>query len=258
MNEVNKTLYIPLYGKAYVTSLNCLLKDTKAQEIWNQVQFPLGRKSKSKFLAYYMAMRARVFDDLVKKHVSSDSVIVHLGCGLDSRYERLQLDNVFIDVDFDEVIQERKLYYCENDHYRMVGCNICSLDWAKDIDVSKPVIVVIEGVSMYLTNSQLQQLFKDISSTFTNCMIFMDVYSCFAAKMSKYKNPVKEVGVSNVYGLDDPLLVCNDKLQFIGELEMTPNHLIEEIQGKDQVIFKKLYAGKFANSLYHLYTYISK
>ena len=163
MNEVNKTLYIPLYGKSFVTSLNCVLKDTKAREIWNQVQFPLGRKSKSKFLAYYMAMRARVFDDLVKKYVTDDCVIVHLGCGLDSRYERLQLSNIFIDVDFEEVIQERKLYFSENDQYKMVGCDICSLDWAKDMDVSKPVIVVIEGVSMYLTNEQLQQLFKDIT-----------------------------------------------------------------------------------------------
>ena len=86
----------------------------------------------------------------------------------------------------------------------------------------------------------------------------MDVYSSFAAKMSKYKNPVKEVGVSVVYGLDDPLLITNDKLTFVSELEMTPNHLIDEINGVDQVIFKKLYAGKFASSLYHLYTYKSK
>ena len=88
--------------------------------------------------------------------------------------------------------------------------------------------------------------------------VLMDVYSNFAAKMSKYKNPVNDVGVSVVYGLDNPLLVANEQLEFVSEIDMTPTSLIEEINGFDKVIFKKLYAGKFANSLYHLYNYKSK
>ena len=258
MNEVNKTLYIPLYGKAYVTNHNCLLKDNKAVSIWNSVQFPLGRKSKSKYLAYYMAMRARVFDDFVKENITGDTIVVHLGCGLDSRVERLGLDNLWIDVDFEEVIQERKLYYTESDTYKMVGCDVCSMKWTEFVDASKPVIVLLEGVSMYLTSVQLQELFRNISSSFGNCLILMDVYSSFAAKMSKYKNPVKDVGVSTVYGLDDPMMVVNEKLEFVSEMEMTPEYLINELSGLEKAIFKKLYAGTFASSLYRLYNYKSK
>ena len=33
MNNVNKTLYIPLYGKAYVSRRGLLLEDKKAEEI---------------------------------------------------------------------------------------------------------------------------------------------------------------------------------------------------------------------------------
>ncbi len=258
MNEINKTLYIPLYGKAYVTQANCLLKDVKAVSIWNQVQFPLGKKAKSKYLAYYMAMRARVFDDFVREHVTEDTIVVHLGCGLDSRVKRLHLDNLFIDVDFEEVIKERKLYFTETDNYKMIGCDICSMQWKNVIDANKPVIVVLEGVSMYLANEQLQTLFDNIANSFHNCKIIVDVYSCFAAKMSKHKNPINEVGVTNVYGLDDPLLLVNHALGFVSELQMTPSSLIDELDGFDKVVFKKLYAGKFANSLYHLYTYKSK
>ena len=47
MNEVNKTLYIPLYGKALVSRRGIILKDTKAEEIWAAEQFPLKGKSKS-------------------------------------------------------------------------------------------------------------------------------------------------------------------------------------------------------------------
>ena len=35
MNNVNKTLYIPLYGKAYVSKKGIILNDKKAEEIWS-------------------------------------------------------------------------------------------------------------------------------------------------------------------------------------------------------------------------------
>ena len=61
MNNVNKTLYIPLYGKAYVSRRGLFLKDPKAEEIWDAEGFPLKGKSASKWLAFYMGIRAAVW-----------------------------------------------------------------------------------------------------------------------------------------------------------------------------------------------------
>ena len=47
MNGVNKTLYIPLYGKAYVSKKGIFLDDIKAEQIWEAEAFPLKGKSKS-------------------------------------------------------------------------------------------------------------------------------------------------------------------------------------------------------------------
>lgn len=63
MNSVNRTLYIPLYGKAYVSRRGLFLQDPKAEEIWAAEGFPLKGKSKSKWLALYMGIRSAVFDD---------------------------------------------------------------------------------------------------------------------------------------------------------------------------------------------------
>ena len=89
MNNVNKTLYIPLYGKAYVSRKNIILEDKKAEELWGLADITLKGKSKSKWLAYYMAMRAAVYDDWVKQEISKNPgiVVLHIGCGLDSRIE---------------------------------------------------------------------------------------------------------------------------------------------------------------------------
>ena len=39
MNNVNKTLYIPLYGKAFVSKKGIFLNDKKAEEIWEAEGF---------------------------------------------------------------------------------------------------------------------------------------------------------------------------------------------------------------------------
>lgn len=41
MNNVNQTLYIPLYGKAYVSRKGIILNDKKAEEIWDAEGFAL-------------------------------------------------------------------------------------------------------------------------------------------------------------------------------------------------------------------------
>lgn len=44
MNRVNKTLYIPLYGKSYVSKKGLFLEDKKAEEIWDNERFELKKK----------------------------------------------------------------------------------------------------------------------------------------------------------------------------------------------------------------------
>ncbi|MBQ9840113.1 MAG: class I SAM-dependent methyltransferase [Erysipelotrichaceae bacterium] len=254
MNNVNQTLYIPLYGKAYVTENRILLKDDKAVEIWKQCQIPLKGKSKSKWLAYYMAMRAKVFDEWVTRHVNEDTVVLHLGCGLDSRAYRVNAKCQWYDVDFEEVILERKKYFLESNTYHMVASDVRDTSWLNNINCSK-ALVVMEGISMYLTNDECKQLFKELTNCFEKVQILVDVYSEFAAKASKYKNPINDVGVHTVYGLDNPKYLENEQLQYIQELGMTPTAYIEQLPSKDQWLFKTLYAGKTASSMYHIYEF---
>ena len=45
MKNESKTLYIPLYGKAYVSRKGIILNDKKAEEIWAAEGFELKGKS---------------------------------------------------------------------------------------------------------------------------------------------------------------------------------------------------------------------
>ena len=259
MNSVNKTLYIPLYGKAFVSKKGILLKDKKAEEIWEQAQFPLKRKSKSKWLAYTMAMRAAVFDSWVAEQRAQDpsAIVLQLGCGLDSRIKRVGEGNsVWVDVDFPSVIEERKKYFSETERYQMLGADIKNPEFMKALPKAERAIVVLEGVSMYLTNEDLKGTLAKISEYFPSVCVLVDCYTPFAAKMSKLKNPVSEVGVAKVYGLaSECVLEEGTLLRFVKEHEMTPKALIEELSKAEQWIFKRLYAGKTAKKLYKIYEY---
>lgn len=106
MNNVNKTLYIPLYGKSFVSQKGIILNDKKAEKIWAAEGFALKGKSKSKWLAYYMGMRSAVFDNWLKEQVKEDkeAIILHIGCGMDSRIERVGSNgHLWYDVDFPSI-----------------------------------------------------------------------------------------------------------------------------------------------------------
>lgn len=124
MNGVNKTLFIPLYGKTQVSKKGMILNDSTAEKIWEAESFPIHGKSKSKWLAYNMAMRARVFDDWTEAmlRANKDALVLHIGCGLDSRCLRVKETYLnWIDADFPDVLSLRKKYYEENAAYHMMA-----------------------------------------------------------------------------------------------------------------------------------------
>ena len=256
MDGVNKTLYIPLYGKAYVSRRGLILKDPKAEEIWAAEAFPLKGKSKSKWLAYYMGMRSAVFDCWAREQLEQmpEAVVLHLGCGMDSRVLRVNATgHGWFDVDFPEVIEERKRYFKETAQYRMIGSDVCDVRWLQSVPQGGSAIVVMEGISMYLQRDALRTLLQSLKDHFREVRLLMDCYTDLAARATRVKNPINDVGVTTVYGMDDPEAVA--VLPFLGEHAMTPEDLIARLPKGEQGIFRKLYAGRIARKLYRLYEY---
>ena len=257
MNSINKTLYIPLRGKAYVSSRGILLSDPDAEAIWASEHFPLKGKSASRWLAYSMGIRAAVFDRWLRQQLEdlSDAVVLHLGCGLDSRCRRVKTHHLWFDVDFPSVIEERKGYFSESHGYHMVSSDLRE-DFLCHIPKGGKAIVVMEGVSMYLTAPERLALLRKLSGHFTEVRLLMDTYTCFAAKATKYKNPINDVGVTQVHGFDDPRELEQDTgFRFLQAHNMNPDDLIAQLPGKDQGIYRLVYGGAMARKICRLYAY---
>lgn len=256
MNNVNKTLYIPLYGKAFVSKKGIFLNDKKAEEIWEAEGFKLRGKAASKWLAYYMGVRSAVFDEWVREKISEvpRAVVIHVGCGMDSRVLRVGGDRcVWYDVDFPEVIEERRRYFSETDSYKMIAGDVRDDAWL-DCIKGDTAIVVMEGVSMYLTVEEMRGFTESLCARFKSLSLLVDAYTKLAARLSRQGNPVNTVGVREVYGIDSPN-EYEGALTFLCEHTMIPKRYIDELSGAEKFIFRGLYAGGFSKKLYRLYEY---
>ena len=257
MNEVNKTLYIPLYGKSLVSKKGIILHDTKAEEIWSKEGFELKGRSKSKWLAYNMAMRAKVFDDWTEKMLieSPDAVVIHIGCGLDGRCLRVRQEyKLWVDCDFPDVLDIRRQYYNESESYRMMALDAADTDRIRELPDGGSAVIVLEGLSMYLTNSELKALIAALQAKYQKIFVLMDVYTVFGAQASEKKNPVNDVGVTKVYGVDDiEGILDGTGVKKIAEHSFTPVESVGELKPLEKVFFKLLFTGRTYRKIYRLY-----
>lgn len=203
-------------------------------------------------------MRAKQFDDWAKMQLTDhpDAIVLHIGCGLDSRIKRINgYNHPWYDIDFSDVITERCRFFAESGNYKMLSGDVSSLEWLSGINFGGTAVIIMEGVSMYLVPDALKGLFAALAQHFSDMYLLMDVYTQFGVQMSKIKNPIKEVGATQIYGMDIPDIFDTYGFKYVREHSKTPPNLVNELQGFEQFIFRKFYAGNLTRKIYRLYEY---
>ncbi len=209
LTQEKETLLIPLYGKAMdYQAKNSLLGDKKAAEIVSRIDYDFSRLNIQNKTNLMMCMRAGMLDDITKEYLGTqkNSLVLHLGCGLDSRCIRAgQKAAAWYDVDFPEVIEIRKAFFAETKTYHLVGSSVTQAGWIETIPNSfENVLVIAEGLMMYLKEAEIKTLISRLKSRFSSFEMVMDVYSRLTAKSAKNHPSIKKTGVNEFWGMDDP------------------------------------------------------
>ena len=104
---------------------------------------------------YMVSMRAKQLDDWSTSFLGRypNAVVLHLGCGMDTRVFRLHPPETvqWFDVDQPNVIALRRKLYDERDGYRMIGSSVTDEVWLDERPTDRPMLMVAEGLLMYLT-----------------------------------------------------------------------------------------------------------
>jgi O-methyltransferase involved in polyketide biosynthesis len=203
-----ETLLATLYGKALdYRSRDPILGDNFANDVVQKIdydfnKFKLGSDTMS------IALRAKYLDLWTREFLAANpvSTVLHLGCGLDSRVFRIDpLATVrWYDVDYPEVIELRKRLYPERHDYYMIGSSVTAHHWLDEIPVDRPVLVVAEGLVMYLSEKEGVKLFRRITDHFTGGQFIFDAASRMGIRLSKLVSTIRVTGASMGWGIDDP------------------------------------------------------
>lgn len=258
LSNESKTLFIPLLGKAIMSKQNLFLSDSKAIEIISKIDYDFNSLKQSKWLSMYMSLRASIIDDATNEYLSShnDCVVIHLGCGLDSRCLRVNKGYYrWYDIDYDNVIDIRRQFYKESDNYKMIGSSVVDFNWLEQIEQRDNILIVAEGLTMYLSMDEIKELLKNINTKFKNVHLLFDAYSKIGVRASRFKNPVNQVGAKIKYGFnkESEFMNMHDNLKHYKTriIKKKKNNL----KGFTKFIFNNLYCGKVSQLIYKIYEF---
>ena len=161
---------------------------------------------------------------------------------------------LWIDGDFPEVLGIRRKYFPESENYRMIPLDASKPEQIAALPDYGTAVVVLEGLTMYLTPDDLRGFFAALADKYPQVHILADFYTEFGAKASKYKNPVNDVGVTKLYGVDDmKSLLKGLRLRLKAERSFTPARLVNELKPAERTVFRLLFTGRLYGKLYRLF-----
>jgi O-methyltransferase involved in polyketide biosynthesis len=197
---------MPLYAKALDNrSSRSILHDEKADEIVSMIDYDF-EKLKGFGNGNVMVVRAKQLDEWVKEFLGShlNAVVLNLGCGLDARVYRINPPSTvsWFDVDFPEVIEERRNFYSNTGGYQMIASSITKPEWLQKIPKDRSAFMIADGVLEYLTEEQVKELLNRITSYFPRGQIAFDIMNSYAVRMGKGR--LKErTGAEHKWAVDD-------------------------------------------------------
>ena len=207
ITDISETLLIPLYARAIESQTEKpILIDKKAVEITQELNkifltsdsklhktLSKGyvRRRLGKKLNATLALRTRKFDryciDFLDKN--PDGIIVELGCGLSTRFPRIDNNTLtWYDLDFPEVIDIKQQFFKETDRYHLIRSSVLDFKWMEQIrNQNKKILFLAEGLFMYLHDEEVKNIVVNIQKNFSGCELVCEVVNVYIVKMLKRK-----------------------------------------------------------------------
>jgi O-methyltransferase involved in polyketide biosynthesis len=186
LEGVPQTLLMTLLVRARETQRpNPVFKDEKAVEMVSRIDADFSKLKMQRHDEIAVIIRMQRFDRHVRDFLTRnpDGVVVHIGCGLDTRYERIGNDRVeWFDLDVPEVMELRKkLISTEAPHYHVITGSVFDVNWFAEVEPFKPrpVLFIAEGVFPYFEEAQVRELFLRLSKHFPGCEVVCDAHTPF-------------------------------------------------------------------------------
>ncbi len=215
LDGVPETLYVPLTGRIYMSeNFPEILNDRKAVEIRDSLEYAnFNYENQNQYTWVASATRSYNLDIEVKEFLEKNpnGVIVNLGAGLDTGYNRLGNSDVYwFDLDLPEVIKNRKKFIAPSEKNVYISKSLFDSSWIEDVKSVNPsaVLVLVSGVFYYFEEKKVLEVLE-MMKALPNCEVVFDSVTEKGLKRSNAY--VKKMGKNDALML---FFVNNEKEKF--------------------------------------------
>ena len=190
LSGVPETMLQTVYARAKESSGRGAIHDAKAEEIIEKLDYDFSLADKDTAMHSGVIARTIVLDRMTKEWLASHpgAVVVDLACGLDTRCYRMSGNAHWYNLDLPETMAVREKLLPESGTISQIAMSAME-DWGSEIsEQNVQVLIVIEGLTMYLNAKDVQQIFAVISSRFSQATIFVETMNPMIVKRFKEKS----------------------------------------------------------------------
>lgn len=190
LSGVPETMLQTVYARAKESRGRGAIHDAKAEEIIEKLDYDFSLADKDTAMHSGVIARTIVLDRLTKAWLGAHpgAEVVNIACGLDTRCYRMSGYAHWYNLDLPETMAVREKLLPESGTISQIAMSAME-DWGSKIsEQNVPVLIVIEGLTMYLNAKDVQQIFAVISSRFSQATIFVETMNPMIVKRFKEKS----------------------------------------------------------------------
>lgn len=245
LTQEKETMLLALYSRAMESrSSNPLLRDIMAEEAVKWIDYDFERIKPNRVESLQVVLRSLQLDRWTAEFLAEHpvAIVLQLGCGLDSRVYRIDPPPSvrWFDVDYPEVIELRRKLYPDRTGYSLVGSSVMDLGWLTEIPGDRSAWILAEGLTYYLSESNMKFLLNHLTGHFPRGQIAFDAVSSLGAKMAKNNAKIRATGASIGWWIDDPhdIKLLDPKLELVTELRPLEAHRNDRLPGSFRAILR--------------------
>ena len=190
LSGVPETMLQTIYARAKESRGRGIIHDAKAEEIIEKLDYDFSLADKDTAMHSGVIARTIVLDRLTKAWLGAHpgAVVLNIACGLDTRCYRMTGYAHWYNLDLPEAMAVREKLLPESGTISQIAMSAMD-DWGGEIkEQNTPVLIIIEGLTMYLTETDVQQIFTVISNRFSKATVFVETMNPMIVKRFKEKS----------------------------------------------------------------------
>lgn len=190
LSGVPETMLQTIYARAKESRGRGAIHDAKAEEIIDRLDYDFSLADKDAAMHSGVIARTIVLDRLTEDFLLKNpgAAVVNIACGLDTRCYRTAGFTHWYNLDLPETMAVRERLLPENGAISQITMSAME-DWGGQIqEQNVPALVIIEGLTMYLSEADVQKIFAIIARRFPKVTVFVETMNPMVVKRFKERS----------------------------------------------------------------------